>query len=176
MSADLYGAVAEFLAGDAGDVFAVVNLAAGSPPGPALMQPGTVYVSRPDASLESREAALPTVHKFPRIEVRSVAAGADRVSGIGWADRDAVFDLTAIARRDALDLGVTQIATLELITRAIRTRYSDVTNLAIAPSGATLLRASAGVTRMDEAPGSPELARATVRVTFTFLEAQADNT
>lgn len=166
-SADLYTPSVTFLAGDAGDVRGAINAEQ-----PGIMGLGSVPITRPNrGEIPRQRNALPLTVEV----IRAPTPPAARQVGPGWKERDVVFEL-AIALRQKDLTGSVQRVTLEQVMRALVARYDGLTNLAIAPSGATFVRSSAEVTSADENTESAELARAVVRITLTFVEPQGVNT
>ena len=166
MSAQLYAAVAAFLEGDQGDVQATVNAEL-----PNLLGKGAVTVARAARTRQQRRENAPPV----TVEIVPTGPWPAREIGIGWEERDLVFELKTTLRRQDSSAGRAQLSVVGVAARALVVRYSGMSNLKLAAPDAVLRRASAELLTIDEVPESHELARSVVRLTLTFTQAQGDN-
>ena len=164
MSAATYDAIVTFLETD---VRTSVNAEQ-----PDALAVGSVTAARRGLARVPRKDAVAPLS----VEIVPVGPWPKRDAGIGEVERDYVFDLKITLRSKATSDGKAQLNTLEDAARALVARYEQVSNLVIAPAGATFRRSTAELREVDDVPQSHELARAVVRAAFTFTEALAANT
>jgi hypothetical protein len=168
VSADLYSATTLYLNGDTGSVRAAINGDAG-----AIMAAGSVNVARRDVNDTPRRT-----NSFPlSAEIVPVEEPAHRAIGIGWRERDAVFDVICTVHRKGNLIGATQVAQLEAMLRALVFYFDGMTTLLIPVNtgSATFRYARAAEVSRDTRADSHELIRGVVRLTFTFTEEQKAN-
>ncbi len=166
MSAQLYDAVATFLEGDQGDVRATLNAEL-----PGALGPGSVTVARSAKTRQQRRENAPPL----TVEIVPTGPWPAREIGIGWEERDLVFELKTTLRRKDSSAGRAQVSVVGVVARALVSRYAGMSNLKIPAPGAVFRRSAAELLAIDEVPESHELARSVVRLTLTFTQAQGDN-
>jgi len=166
LSAELYEAAVSFLDGDQGDVRTAVNAEI-----PGLLAPGSVTVARATRTRQQRRENAPPL----TVEIVPLGPWPAREIGIGFEERDVVFELKTTLRRKDQSAGVTQLSVVGEVARALVARYQAISNLNLTVTGASFRRSTAELLEIDEAPESHELARSVVRATFTFTQAQGDN-
>ncbi len=166
MSAALYEAVVAFLDGDQGDVRTAVNAEL-----PGLLAPGAVTVARATKTRQQRRENAPAV----TVEIVPNGPWPAREIGIGYEERDLVFELKTTLRRQDSSAGRSQLSVVGAVARVLVARYAAMSNLKIAVSGAVFRRSAADLLEIDEVPESHELARSVVRLTLTFTQAQGAN-
>ncbi len=166
MSASLYETALSFLEGDQGDVRQAVNAQL-----PGALGLGSVVTARATRARQQRRENAPSL----TIEIVPVAPWAAREIGIGYEERDLVFELKTTLRRKDLSAGRAQLATVGEIARALVARYDARSNLTLLAQNAALRYARAELVEIDDAPESHELARSVVRLTLTFTCPQGDN-
>jgi hypothetical protein len=166
VSAQLYEAAVAYLDGDQGDVRTAVNAEL-----PGLLAPGAVTVARAAKTRQQRRENAPPV----TIEIVPTGPWPAREIGIGFEERDLVFELKTTLRRKDSSAGRSQLSVVGAVARVLVARYASMSNLKIALQDAVFRRSSADLLEIDEVPESHELARSVVRVVFTFTQAQGGN-
>jgi hypothetical protein len=166
MSDPLYDAAVAFLDGDQGDVRTTVNTAI-----PGVLAPGSVTVARASKTRQQRRENAPPV----TVEIVPTGPWPAREIGIGWEERDLVFELKTTLRRKDSSAGRDQISIVGAIGRALVARYQAMSNLKIPVTGAVFRCSLAELLVIDEVPESYELARSVVRLTITCTQAQGAN-
>ena len=133
-----------------------------------LLVTGSVTTSREPRGPSRVQSPFPV-----SVEIVPVGPWASRAVGIGIEEVDLVFDLKIEVRKKAVSSGRSQLDVLEDAARALVRAWRNVSTLSISPSSATFRRSNASLVTLDETPDTIETARAVVRVTLTFTEAQA---
>ena len=166
MSAQLYEAAVLFLDGDQGDVRTAVNAEV-----PGLLAPGSVTVARAAKTRQQRRENAPPL----TVEIVPMGPWPAREVGIGFEERDLVFELKTTLKRKDQSAGRAQLSLVGEVARVLVARYQAMSNLPVTVTGAFFRRASAEILEIDEAPESHELARSVVRLTLAFTQAQGVN-
>ncbi len=168
MSKDsLYEAALTFLEGDQGDVLAAVNAEL-----PGTLGPGSVTAARATRTRQQRRENAPPL----TVEIVPVGPWPAREVGIGFEERDLVFELKTTLRRKDLSAGRAQLASVGEVARVLVEHYRARSNLALAAKDALFRFSSAEVLEIDQVQDSHEIARSVVRLTLTFTQSQGANT
>jgi len=166
VSAPLYEAAIAFLDGDQGDVRTSVNAEF-----PGLLVAGSVTVARAAKTRQQRRENAPPL----TLEIVPQGPWPAREVGIGFEERDLVFELKTTLKRKDQSAGRVQLSLVGEVARVLVARYQAMSNLDLPVTGAFFRRSSAEILEIDEAPESHELARSVVRLTLTFTQAQGEN-
>ena len=158
MSAALYEAAVAFLEAD---VLAAINQEQ-----PALLAPGSVTAARATKGRSvRRDKPHAATVEIVLVRRREEAEGID-------SDRVVLeLELRCVVRRKDQSEGKDQAQLTADMARALVRHFRRVTDLNVPAAGATFRHADAAVYRVDDDPGSGELARSIVRLTLTFSEA-----
>jgi hypothetical protein len=166
VSAALYEAAVAFLDGDQGDVRTAVNAEIAG-----LLVSGSVTVARATKTRQQRRENAPPL----TVEIVPLGPWPAREVGIGFEERDLVFELKTTLRRKDQSAGRTQLSSVGEVARVLVARYQAMSDLSLSVAGASFRRSVAELLEIDEAPESHELARSVVRLTLTFTQAQGEN-
>lgn len=133
-----------------------------------LLVSGSVFASR-------GRARKPVTYSTT-VQIVPVDDVSTREVGLNLEEIDQAFELVCTVRRKATADGASPMNVAEDVARALHRRYSRVSNLAIAPSNATLVASRSERRSINEDPEAGEVVRSVVRVTLTFTEDLAANT
>ena len=161
-SSAIHDALVTYLTGDSGDIRTTVNGEQSN-----LLPSGSVYLDTGQYTRNTYSA---------QVIVRPVKEISQQANGIGSEEITHSFDLVCIVNRKASSDGSTLTDKAEDVARALVRRYQRVSNLSLAPSGGTFVRASARRSDLARTNESGDTSVSVVRASFTFSEALAANT